>query len=64
MRIGNDHNGDMDGTITSISTVELDLLIKAIKLAENEPMCGLHEDVIGELGRQFSAMLQEMSKIS
>jgi len=64
MRVGNDHKGEMDGSIISMTELELELLVKALTLAEDEPMCGTHKDVIDELGRQFSAMLQEMSKIS
>ena len=64
MRVGNNHKGEMDGTITDISNLEIDLVVKSLKLGRNKPMCESHEKMIDELTLQFEAMLQEVSKIS
>ena len=64
MRIGNDVNGYMNGSIIHIDEVEIDLVVKALTLAKNEPMCEAHEKMIGELTSQFEAMFREMTKNS
>ncbi len=64
MRIGNDHNGNMDGTIISISNVEIDLVVKALNFTKDEPMCANHADILDKLTLQFEAMLRELPKIS
>ena len=65
MRVGNDHRGAVDGSIISMTELELELLVKAIRLSDSNLFLPIsHKKKIDELGRQFSAMLQEMSKIS
>lgn len=63
MRIGNDVNGNMDGSIVHIDVVEIDLVIKALKLGKNEPMCDSHAGMIDELTAQFECMFRQMTKI-
>ena len=65
MRVGNNYKGEMDGSIIGITELELELLVKAIRLSDSNLFLPIsHKKKIDELGRQFSAMLQEMSKIS
>ena len=64
MRIGNDIHGKIDGSIVHIDEVEIDLIIKALKLGKNEPMCDLHADIIDELTLDFEAMFRQMTEIS
>ena len=61
MKIGNDIHGNMNGSIVNIDEVEIDLVVKALKLAKDEPMCEIHEEMIDELTRQFEAMFREMT---
>ena len=63
MRVGNDVNGYMNGSVT-MDEVEVDLMVKALKVARNEPMCDIHEGMIDELLRQFEAIFEELTKIS
>ena len=60
MKIGNDIHGNMNGSIVSIDEVEIDLVVKALKLAKGEPMCEIHEEMIDELTSQFEAMFRGM----
>mgnify|MGYP003152444184 CR=1 FL=1 len=64
MRIGNDINGHMNGSIVHIDEVEIDLVVKALTLAKDEPMCDIHADMIDALTLQFEAMFREMTRIS
>jgi hypothetical protein len=64
MKIGNDAEGCINGSIINIDEVEIDLVVKALKLAKNEPMCEAHENMIDELTSQFEAMFRKMTKIS
>jgi hypothetical protein len=63
MRIGNDIYGNMDGSIVHIDEVEIDLVVKALKLAKDEPMCDIHADMIEGLTLQFECMFRQMTKI-
>ena len=63
MRIGNDVKGNMDGSIVHINEVEIDLVVKALKLAKDEPMCDIHADMIDGLTLQFEAMFRQMTKL-
>lgn len=54
MRIGK-------GSVVKIDEVEIDLVVKALKLAKNEPMCEAHENMIGKLTAQFEALFLEMT---
>ena len=64
MKIGNDIHGYINGSIVHIDEVEIDLVVKALTLAKNEPMCDIHADMIDELTSQFEAMFREMTKNS
>ena len=64
MKIGNDIRGKMNGSIVHIDEVEIDLVVKALKLAKNEPMCEIHEKIIDELTAHFEAMFREMMRNS
>ena len=64
MRIGNDSEGYADGSINSMSELEIEVVIKALQLAETKIVCGAHETMIDELGRQFSGMLGLMRQNS
>jgi hypothetical protein len=63
MRVGNNHKGEIDGSIIEITKLELELLVKAIRLSDSNLFIPVsHKNKIDELGRQFNSMLQEMSK--
>tara|TARA_R110001583_G_scaffold186574_1_gene347362 strand:+ start:348 stop:542 length:195 start_codon:yes stop_codon:yes gene_type:complete len=64
MKIGNDAQGYMNGSIVHIDEVEIDLVVKALKLAKDEPMCEIHEDMIDELTGQFEAMFRGMMEVA
>ena len=64
MKIGNDINGYINGSIVHIDEVEIDLVVKALTLAKNEPMCDIHADMIDELTSQFESMFKQMTKFS
>tara|TARA_R110000796_G_scaffold17916_2_gene54612 strand:- start:1009 stop:1197 length:189 start_codon:yes stop_codon:yes gene_type:complete len=54
----------MNGSIVHIDEVEIDLVVKALKLGKNEPMCDIHADMIDKLTAQFECMFREMTRIS
>jgi len=60
MKIGNDIHGDINGSIVNMDEVEIDLVVKALKLAKDEPMCEIHEEMIDGLTGQFEAMFRAM----
>ena len=64
MKIGNDAQGYMNGSIVHIDEVEIDLVVKALKLAKDEPKCEIHEDMIDELTGQFEAMFRGMMEVA
>ena len=64
MKIGNDIHGYMNGSIVHIDEVEIDLVVKALKLAKDEPMCEIHEEMIDGLTGQFEAMFREMMNMN
>tara|TARA_R110002074_G_scaffold77658_2_gene176071 strand:- start:4812 stop:5075 length:264 start_codon:yes stop_codon:yes gene_type:complete len=64
MKIGNDIHGYINGSIVNIDEVEIDLVVKALTLAKDEPMCDIHADMIDELTSQFEAMFKQMTKYS
>ena len=61
MKIGNDIHGDINGSIVNMDEVEIDLVVKALKLVRDEPMCEIHEGMIDELTGQFEAMFRGMT---
>jgi len=61
MKIGNDIQGHINGSIIHIDEVEIDLVVKALKLVRDEPMCEIHEEMIDELTGQFEAMFRGMT---
>ena len=61
MKIGNGNRGHINGRIVNIDEVEIDLVVKALKLVKDEPMCEIHEDMIDGLTSQFEAMFRGMT---
>jgi len=64
MKIGNDIHGNINGSIVNIDEVEIDLVVNALKLAEDTSffLSEIHEEMIDKLTGQFEAMLRGMKK--
>jgi hypothetical protein len=59
MKVLNDAAGYINGLV-HMDEVEIDLVVKALNLAKDKPMCEMHDEIIDRLTEQFEAVFNEL----